>query len=216
MTASNPLANAPGAVGGATGFYRIVQQNPLFYPRRLFVVNISQSVQPLVSTSVPHGLTAGQAVRFNIPAVSGMIQLNATAANNYQYASILQVVDDYNFYINIDTSSMTAFSWPTVAQQPSAFPVVVPVGENTAASLAAPYPQIPSIGGVQIPNTQVGLLADATVNTGYLGMILGQGGMGNSLGANIVGPAGTIANISNVQFPDVMFWVAGKSTLGGA
>jgi hypothetical protein len=216
LTASNPLANVPGGTGGATGFYRIVQQNPLFYPRRLFVVNISQAVQPLVSTSVAHGLTAGQAVRFKIPAVSGMVQLNSTAANNYMYASIVQVFDDYNFYIDIDTSSMSPFTWPTVAQQPSDYPIVVPVGENSAVSLSAPYAQIPSIGGVQIPNTQVGLLADATVNTGFLGMILGSGGLGNALGTNILGPSGSIANISNVQFPDVMYWVAGKSTLGGA
>lgn len=215
LTASNPLANVPGAIGGGSGFYRIVNRDHLFYPRNRFIVNITQAVNPTVSTSVPHGMTAGQAVRFKIPAVSGMVQLNATAQNNYQYGSIVFVVDDYNFIIDIDTSAMTAFTWPTVAQQPSDYPIMVPVGENTAVSLMTNQTQVPQVAGLQIPNTQVGILADATVNTGYLGMILGIGGNGNSLGTPITGPAGSIANISNVQFPDVMFWVAGKSTLGG-
>jgi hypothetical protein len=218
LTASNPLANVPGSTGGSTGFYRIVSQDFLFYPRKRFIVNITQAVNPQVSTSVPHGMTAGQAIRFNIPAVSGMIQLNPTTANNYLYGTILSVVDDYNFIIDIDTTSFTAFSWPTVAQQPSQYPIMVPIGENTGAALSYPanlQVQTPQVAGVQIPNTQSGILADATVNTGYLGMILGSGGTGNSLGTAILGPTGSIANISNVQFPDVMYWVAGKSTLGG-
>ena len=218
LTASNPLANVPGAVGGATGFYRIVNQDYLFYPRRRYIVNITQTVNPQVSTSVPHGMTAGQAIRFNIPAVSGMVQLNPSAQNNYQYATILAVVDDYNFVIDIDTTAMTAFSWPTVLQQPSSYPIMVPVGENTGAALSYPanlQVQVPQVAGVQIPNTQSGILADASVNTGFLGMILGSGGLGNALGTAIVGPAGSIANSSNVQSQDVMYWVAGKSTFGG-
>ncbi len=215
LTATNPLANVPGAVGGATGFYRIVNRDELFYPRRRFVVNITRAIAPIVSTSVAHGMTAGQAVRFNIPSDSGMVQLNATAANNYKYATVLTVLDDYNFTIDIDTTAFTAFTWPTVAQQPSGYPVMVPVGENTAASLASLQVQVPQVGGVQIPNTQVGLLADATVNTGFLGMILGAGGNGNALGAPITGPAGVITNINNVQFPDLIQWIAGKSSYGG-
>jgi hypothetical protein len=216
LTASNPLANVPGAVGGGSGFYRIVNRDHLFYPRNRYVVNITQAVNPTVSTSVPHGMTAGQAVRLQIPSVSGMVQLNSTAQNNYKYASILAVVDDYNFIIDIDTSAFTAFTWPTVAQQPSGYPIMVPVGENTAVALQSLQVLVPQVAGLQIPNTQVGILADATVNTGFLGMILGIGGDGNSLGTPIMGPAGSIANISNVQFPDVMYWVAGKSSLGGA
>lgn len=216
LTATNPLANVPGAIGGGSGFYRIVNRDHLFYPRNRYIVNITQAVNPTVSTSVPHGMTAGQAVRLQIPAVSGMVQLNSTAQNNYKYASILAVVDDYNFIIDIDTSAFTAFTWPTVAQQPSGYPIMVPVGENTAVALQSLQVLVPQVAGLQIPNTQVGILADATVNTGFLGMILGIGGNGNSLGTPIMGPAGSIANISNVQFPDVMYWVAGKSSLGGA
>src|SRR5574337_746369 len=83
LTASNALATAPGAIGGA-GFYRIVYNgnSQLFYPRRRYISNITQAANAQVSTTVAHGLTPGQEVRFNIPAVSGMIQLNPTATNN--------------------------------------------------------------------------------------------------------------------------------------
>ncbi len=214
LTATNPLANVPGAIGGGSGFYRIVNRDHLFYPRNRYVVNVIKATGQ-VSTSVPHGMTAGQAVRFLIPAVSGMVELNSTAQNNYRYASIVSVLDDYNFFIDIDTTAFTSFTWPTVAQQPSSYPIMVPVGENTAVALQSLQVQVPQVAGLQIPNTQVGILADATVNTAFLGMILGIGGNGNSLGTPIMGPAGSIANISNVQFPDIMQWIAGKSTYGG-
>lgn len=207
LAASNQLATAPGAIGGA-GFYRIVNVDSPFYPRKRFVTNVTQAVNPTVATSVAHGLTPGQAIRFNIPSVSGMIQLNPTPQNNYQYATVLTVVDDYTFTIDINTTSFTAFTWPTIAQQPSSFPEMHPVGENTSIALSSNTAQVPTIGGVQIPNTNTGILADSTVNTLFLGMLLGTGGTGTSLGAAISGPAGSVA-------ADVVYWLAGKSTYGG-
>ena len=215
LTASNPLANAPGAIGGA-GFYRVINVNPLFYPRSRYVVNITQAVNAQVSTSVAHGLTVGQEVRFRIPDVSGMVQLNGTTQNNYQPAIILSVIDDYNFTININTTGFTAFTWPTISQQPSSFPQVNPVGEDTATSLSSVSAQVPTIGGVQIFNTNTQILADSTVNTGFLGMVLGAGGNGKALTTPIIGPAGGISwSSGNVATGDVMYWRAGKSTYGG-
>lgn len=223
LTSSNPLATAPGAIGGA-GFYRIVYNanSQLFYPRRRFVTKITQATNAQVSTSVAHGLTPGQAVRFSIPVTSGMIQLNPQLSNNYNpqgssvSASVVQVVDDYNFTINIDTSGYDAFTWPTIAQMPTNFPEVVPFGEDTAAAIASPYAQTPTIGGTQINNTNTGILADSTVNTGYLGMVLGTGGNGAILTTPILGPAGTINwSAGNVATGATMYWVAGKSQFGG-
>ena len=143
-----------------------------------------------------------------------MVQLNPNAANNYfptssnTAAIVISVTDDWNFVININSSSYTAFTFPTVAQQPSNLPQLIPFGEDTATSLSAIGSQVPSIGGLQIPNTNTGILADSTVNTGLLGMILGTGGNGKSLDATISGPAGYASG-------DVVYWVAGKSTYGG-
>jgi len=204
LTASNPLANVPGVIGGA-GFYRIVNPNfALFYPRRRVIVNITQALNAQVSTSIAHGMTPGQEIRFNIPSVSGMIQLNPNPLNNYfptgssSSAIVMSVIDDYNFTININTLAYTAFTFPTVAQQPSSFPIMVPMGEDTATSLTVLGSQVPSINGLQIFNTNTGLLADSTVNTGFLGMTLAAGSLL---------PAGSAG--------DVIFWKAGKSTYGG-
>lgn len=215
LTSTNPLATAPGAIGGA-GFYRIINVSPLFYPRRRYVVKITQASNAQVSTSVAHGLTPGQSVRFNIPAVSGMIQLNPTPFNNYEPCTVVSVVDDYNFTINIDTTNFTAFTWPTIAQQPSGFPQVVPFGEDTPFALSSNTAQVPSVGGIQIPNTNTGILADSTVNTGFLGVILGSGGNGTALTTPITGPAGTVhfSAADAIDARDTMFWIAGKSDFG--
>ena len=126
------------------------------------------------------------------------------------------MIDDYNFTININTSSYTPFTYPTIAQQPSDFPQVIPFGEDTAGALASPYAQTPSIAGQQIFNTNTGILADSTVNTGFLGMILGGGGNGTALTTPISGPGGTVHFTSGniIDVADVMYWVAGKSAYG--
>ena len=186
LAASNALATAPGAIGGA-GFYRVVYNanSALFYPRRRVITNITQAANAQVSTSIAHGLTVGQEVRFNIPSVSGMTQLNPDISNNYfptgssTAAIVASIVDDYNFTININTTAYTAFTYPTIAQQPSSFPEVTPFGIDTATALIANTGVVPTIGGQQIFNTQTGILADATVNTGFLGMVLGTGGIRN-------------------------------------
>ncbi len=208
LTASNPLATAPGAIGGA-GFYRIVNYPSLYYPRRRTVVNITQAaVTATVSTSLEHSLTVGQAVRFNIPAVSGMIQLNPTPVNNYLVATVTAITDAYNFVIDTNTAAFTAFTWPTIAQQPSSFPTVEPIGENSAVALAANNSLFPQYQGLNVFNANNGVFADATVNTGYYGMILGTGALGSISGAAITGPAGSVAG-------DVVYWVSGKADFGG-
>jgi len=223
LTASNALATAPGAIGGA-GFFRIVYNanSQLFYPRLRYITNITQAANAQVSVSVAHGLTPGQEIRFNIPNVSGMTQLNPQTNNNYfpqgatSGAIVQTIVDDYNFTININTTSYTAFTFPTIAQQPSGFPTMTPIGEDTATALSINASQVPTIAGVQIYNTNTGILADSTVNTGYLGMVLGAGGVGTILTAPILGPSGTISwSAGNAPTGDTMMWVAGKSSYGG-
>jgi hypothetical protein len=217
LFAGNALATAPGAIGGA-GFYRIVNVDPLFYPRNRYVTNITRATNAQVSTSVYHGLTVGQRVRFSIPAVSGMIQLNPVPENNYLSAYVASVVDDYNFTINVNTLAFTAFTWPTIAQQPSSFPQVIPFGEDTASALVAVNDLLPVMpNGDQIFGTQSGILADATTNTGFLGMILGSGGNGTALTTPISGPAGTVhfTSADAIDAQDLMYWVAGKSSFGG-
>lgn len=207
LAASNALATAPGAIGGA-GFYRIVQYPPMYYPSRLVVTNITRATNANISTAVEHSLTVGQAVRFSIPTESGMVQLNPTVLNNYLYATVASVVDAYNFTINIDSTAYTAFTWPTIAQQPSSFPICEPIGANTAVGLAANNSLFPQYQSNNVNNANNGVFADATINTGYYGLMLGTGANGAISGAAITGPAGSVAS-------DVVYWIAGTSDFGG-
>lgn len=215
LTATNALATANGQAGTA-GFYRVVNTNPLFYPRRRYITKITQAVNGQVSTSVEHSLTVGQEVTFNIPTACGMTQLNPSPANNYMRSIVASIVDPYNFTINTNTTSFTAFTSPTYTQLPVTWPQVVPMGEDTSTALQTNNATFPQYQGQNIYQANNGILADSTINTGFLGMILGSGGNGTVLTTPILGPAGSVAWTSgNAGTGDTLYWVAGKSTYGG-
>ena len=87
--------------------------------------------------------------------------------------------------INANTSGFGSFltQWESITP-PYTPAQVIPIGEDTATALA----QMPPLSE----------LADATYNTGYLGMVLAAGA---------TAPAGIAA--------DTVFWVARKATYGG-
>lgn len=209
LTAANMLANPPGNVGGA-GHYQIVYNPPLYYPARKTIVNISQNNGATVLTATEHSLTEGQVIRFNIPATSGMTQLNPTPQNGYLYATVTTVTGAYSFTIDTNTLSFNAFTWPTSTpnQEPTQAPSYEPIGENTAFANTAINSLAPLYQLNLVYNANNGVFADATVNTGYYGMILGTGATTPALAGVTTGPAGTAV-------ADVMYWVAGKADFGG-
>jgi hypothetical protein len=196
------LANAP-VLANPTGtiHFQIVYVNTEFYPKARIIASItpnSGSTPATIVTTVPHGLTVGQQIRFNIPACCGSVQLNPSSDNLYLSATVTSVVANavnsafpsYSFTVDTDMTStgynVTAFTYPTYtnyAAGTAGFPRIVPIGENTAEAISAIQP----------------ISQDATVNQAQLGMILGLGVAGD--GTN--GPAGAQANI--------MYWSAWKA-----
>lgn len=166
------LDSAPGAVATA-GNYRIIPFNPLYYPRNRYILNITNAASAVITLSVTHGFTVGQEVRFNVPAVFEMVEMDGLQGTVTAVNTTLNTIT-----VDIDSSAFTAFDIPEASQVPLTWAQVVPVGENTAQALSS---------GTDI-------LADATVNQGFIGMQL-------AAGAN--SPAG--------QTNDVIYWVAGKS-----
>lgn len=146
---ANALANAPGAAGTG-GFYSIIPFDPLYYPTRRFIVNITQAFPAVVTTSVNHGYTVGQSVRLNIPSVFGMTQANGLLVN-------IVAVTASTFSVSLDTTGFNAFVFPGAAAVPFTQATVNPVGEETD----------------QFSNPN--LLDDATINTGYIGVQLAAG-----------------------------------------
>lgn len=165
-----------GAGVGATGSFRVIPFDPIFYPRRRFISKVTTGATTLVTMSVTHGYQVGQAVRFIVPSAFGMTQLDGLIGNIT--AIDTTTTTGNTITVDIDSSGFTAFAFPASTAVPISFAEVVPVGENTAVAL----------------NAGADILSDATINTAYIGMILGAG-------AN--GPAG--------QNNDVVYWVAGKS-----
>lgn len=164
---------SPIVVAGGPGTYRVIKFNPLYYPRRRYISSITQASSAVVKMTVTHGYTVGQVVRFVVPAAYGMTEMNGLTGT-------ITAVDTVNntITVNIDSSAFTAFAFPLTAAVPFTPAEVIPVGEDTAEALSA----------------STDILADATVNTGYIGMVLGAG---------ITSPAGSNG--------DEIYWVAGKS-----
>lgn len=146
--------------GVTTGNYQIVYFPELFYPRNRKITNITQAAFPIVTTAIPHGMTAGQKVRFSIPQVTplayGMLQLNGLTAN------VLLVINAWTFVIDVDTTGFGAFAFPLTADVPFTYAQMIPVGEDTPTALLA---------GANI-------LDDATLNTGSIGVLLYAGAYG--------------------------------------
>jgi hypothetical protein len=165
-----------GAGVGAAGSFRVIPFDPIFYPRRRYVTSVTTGATTIIKMSVTHGYTVGQAVRFIVPDAFGMTQLNGLIGNII--AINTTTTSGNTITVDIDSSAFTAFAFPASTAVPVSFAEVVPVGEDTPTALA--YGQ--------------NILADATLNTSYIGMQL-------SAGAN--SPAGSAS--------DVIYWVAGKS-----
>ena len=192
------LAFMRAIVAATTGTFRRIPYDPYFYPPTRVITKIGASTldgraTAIVTLSVTHAFTVGQAIRFVIPTVTstayGMVELNGVQAT---IVAINQADTDAvtnTITVDVDVTGLTAFAWPLTADPFSTPAQVVPVGENTAVAVN-PSPTL-------YPNG-VNIIGDSEVNQGYIGIAL-QGGAGFPGGAN----------------NDVMAWVAGKSFSGG-
>lgn len=139
------------------GNYIQINADPRFYPRRRFITKIASSgLSTVVTMSVTHQFTIGQAVRLLIPSGWGMTALNGRIGTVTAISTANNTIT-----LNIDSSSAGAFSWPTsaVAAAGVGFAQVVPVGEAATTS-----------AGVVNP---ANLLDDATDNQSFTGISIG-------------------------------------------
>jgi len=175
---ANTIATAPGRIAGANGTYRLVAQNATIYetfkPRSRVIANITQANPGVVTTLVDHTYQTGERIRLKVPAGSGMTELNDVLVT-------VTRVNASTFSIGVDTSGYTAFAFPIYSAVPYTPAQSIPVGE-TASS------------------TYVNLLDDATLNSAFIGIVLGTSA---TAGVALGSPGGTSG--------DAIKWVAGKS-----
>ena len=180
------LAYMSQIVAANAGTFRRIPYSPIFYPRNRYIVSISQAVEAVVVLTVTHGYKVGQVVSFVVPSVGGSAASYGMTEINGLQGTILDIDTATNsITVDIDTTSFTAFAFPTTAQAAAGFTQaqVVPVGMNTAEGL----------------DSGVDILSDATINTGLIGIQL-VGGANSPAGANndvIYWTSGNSFSISN-------------------
>lgn len=126
------------AAAATAGTARRIPFNPRFYPRNRFITKVTSSgTSTIVTLSVNHSYTAGQAVRFVVPDEFGMTQLDGLIGNITAIGASDGVVTN-TITVDIDSSAFTTFAFPTsaVAATGVNFAQVVPVGETANGTYA--------------------------------------------------------------------------------
>jgi hypothetical protein len=170
-----PLATAPGAAGGA-GVYRIVNWDPLFYPRWRYIANITRASSAVITLTVPSGYFVGQKVTVIVPTTEeasvsdyGMVEIN-------NLVGIVTAVDDtvgtQTITVDIDSSAFTAFTFPTAAKAAIALQkaIVVPAGYDAATAIAE------SVSIQSFPYRNTGFFGVRLLNPNTTGLIAGPAG----------------------------------------
>lgn len=136
----------------------------LYYPRRRYIAKITKGTSTVVRVTVVHDFKVGEYVRFIVPSVFGMSQLDGlrgkvTAINTT--VSPFTAATSNTITVDIDSSSFSNFAFPASASVPFTFAQVVPDGEFpqflTAAQLNV------GVYGVQLGASICGALNDAMV-----------------------------------------------------
>jgi len=138
-------------VAGTTGSWRKIPFQPQFYPRRRTITAITQAQSAVITMSVTHGFTAGQAVRLKVPSAYGMTEMDNLIGNITAVSTANNTIT-----VDIDSSAFTAFAFPLTAAVPFTLAEVVPVGETANGTFA-------------------NSLDDATNNVSIIGMELAAG-----------------------------------------
>ena len=178
-----PQIAAAGA--GMTAFYRKLNYDNVWYPRKRYIKSITQAANAVVTTTVTHGYEVGMEVRFNVKSVSSSAIYYGMNEIDTLVGTITAVDPATNsFTTDIDTTGFAAFAWPITAANLRFTPAtVVPMGYNAES--------------FDYTNTSSSL-----VNTGARGIILGAGAQSPAGQFGIHGAGG-----------DLIYWRAGKSNI---
>ncbi len=131
-TVSNGFAAAATA-----GYTRRISKFNAVEPEFLYVTNISQATQAVVSFSVDPSdhYVVGMKMRFSIPGSYGMTQMDGLTGKILAVNAVSATanIGAYNVTVDIDSSAFTAFAWPLSTLSPTAalFATVAPAGAST-------------------------------------------------------------------------------------
>lgn len=111
----NALATAPGITAGAGGSYMVAAKKLFGYDEYFESVrnisNVTQAGSAVVTTIVDHSFSVGQNIKFIIPAVYGMVELDGLCAS-------ITAITATTFTVSIDSTAFTAFTFPVYTDAP--------------------------------------------------------------------------------------------------
>lgn len=116
--------------------------------------SISQNYPMVVTTTMDHHYSAGIRIRFNIPRMFGMVQLNDVEAQ------VISITNN-TLTVNVDSSNFAPFAYPSPLPEAYTPPVVVP---DASGAYLNPPPPLP------LPD-----------QTSFEGVIYNNGGIGNPI-----------------------------------
>jgi opacity protein-like surface antigen len=129
------LLYGPQIVAGAgmTASFRKLDYDTVWYPRRRYIKSISQAANAVVVTTVTHGYSVGDVVRFSVSNVIGSAAYYGMTEIHDVTGTVTAVDTATNsFTTDIDTTAFTAFAWPTTALATMFTPATVcPIGINS-------------------------------------------------------------------------------------
>ena len=154
--ASFTLGTIPGATFAAAATAHTARRVWVprgFAPSVKIITGITAANPGVITTNINHGFATGDRVRIKVPAISGMVELND------QIVTVTNLTAT-TFSVGVDTTTYTAFAWPTSAQAANGVlrPQVIPVGD-TGQSLSAAIDNT-SFAGVYIGATIAGANTD--------------------------------------------------------
>lgn len=199
--------NAVTSVGSVYKVGNYAQQNSsLYYPQNRAIASIKQANPMVVTTLVQQNYAVGDKVRFQIPTVFGMTQLDSTSNGlpvEFTVVAVDNAVGTQTVSLDVDSTAFTAFSWTAAANYPYSLPIMVPQGEDNTNNLQQ-YGVIPT----PLPYANQDVLSFATQNTAQNGILVGAGdGTATATTGGIIGSTVDIfyweAITSTQQFPPV-------------
>lgn len=125
---SGTTFNSSSLTANTGGTVRKVLYPNVFTPYVSYIVALTTGSTTTVTTSYPHGLTAGDYVRLVIPSPWGTTQISG------QTGVVSSITSTIRFVVAIDSSSASAFAFPTVAQASAGvtWPQVIPMAEGAS------------------------------------------------------------------------------------
>lgn len=144
----------------------------LYYPENRVVAKITLANPMVVTTLVQQNYQIGDVVRFAIPTVYGIQQLNITTNGlplQFTVSSVNNAVGTQTVtFANVNSSAFTALASLLAANYPISFPYMIPQGEGNTNNLigVAPTP---------LPYGNQNILGFARQNQASNGILVGAG-----------------------------------------